>query len=240
MTAGQLANALEDRMWRGDVLECEVARETCGVQLARAERMLEQRLELRAEEKRAPDVRVVERLLPEAVSREQQPPLRLVPEREREHPVQPLDAAWTEVLVEVDDHLGVRARREAVAACDEVRAQLAVVVDLAVLDYVDRAVLVADRLVPGIEVDDGQPAESERNAGSVVVLGDVKSLVIRPAVLEDAGHPRECVAVDRAGSGDPTDAAHAELARCDRYEAAVSSSKLRRSRTRYTGFASDS
>ena len=44
------------------------------------------------------------------------------------------------------------------------RAQLAEVVDLAVEDDLHRAVLVGDRLVAGLEVDDREPAEAEADA----------------------------------------------------------------------------
>ena len=74
--------------------------------------MLEERLELRTEEERAIDLRVVKRLLPKAVSGEDELAALLVPEREGEHPVEPLHAACTVLLVEVDDHLGVGLCRE--------------------------------------------------------------------------------------------------------------------------------
>ena len=47
-------------------------------------------------------------------------------------------------------------------ALPEPVTQLAVVVDLSVLDDVDRAVLVGDGLVPESEVDDGEPSDAER------------------------------------------------------------------------------
>ena len=65
------------------------------------------------------------------------------------------------LLVEVDEHLGVAARREAVPGALELVPQLAVVVDLAVLDDGDPAVLVGDRLVAGREVDDREPPGRE-------------------------------------------------------------------------------
>jgi hypothetical protein len=42
-------------------------------------------------------------------------------------------------------------------------AQVAIVVDLAVLHDLDAAVLVADRLVRSLQVDDGQAARGERH-----------------------------------------------------------------------------
>ena len=54
---------------------------------------------------------VVERLDPEAVAGQQQAPLALVPEREREHAPQPLDEGVAVLLVEVDQDLGVAVGR---------------------------------------------------------------------------------------------------------------------------------
>ena len=121
-------------------------------------------LQLRAETEPSAALGVVERLDAQAVAREQELPLPRVPEREGEHAAQPLDAARPELLVEVHDDLGVGRRREAVAARHELAPQLAVVVDLAVEDDPDRAVLVGDRLLAGLEVDDGQPAHAEPDA----------------------------------------------------------------------------
>jgi hypothetical protein len=60
-------------------------------------------------------------------------------------------------------HFGVARRAESVPAPFEHRPQLEVVVDLAVLDDLDRAVLVSDRLVTARDVDDGEPARAERD-----------------------------------------------------------------------------
>jgi hypothetical protein len=61
----------------------------------------------------------------------------------------------------VHEHLGVRSGSEAVTDALQLGAKLAVVVELAVLDDVDRRVLVRDRLVAGLEVDDREPAGGE-------------------------------------------------------------------------------
>ena len=85
----------------------------------------------------------------------------------------------TEVLVEVNDHLGVGLRREPMTLPLELDAQLAVVVDLAVEHEPNRAVLVRDRLVSRLEIDDREPPETEAERDPVVVLLDVQSLVVR-------------------------------------------------------------
>ena len=65
----------------------------------------------------------------------------------------------------------------------EPRAQLAVVVDLAVLDDLDAAVLVADRLVAALEVDDREAPRGERDR-----LLDEHARAVGPAVDERGVH----------------------------------------------------
>ena len=66
------------------------------------------------------------------------------------------------------------------------RAQLQVVVDLAVLHDDDRAVLVRDRLVAAGQVDDREPPRGEPDAAL-----DVHALGVRPAVHERRRHAPE-------------------------------------------------
>ena len=73
---------------------------------------------------------------------------------ERELAVEPLDHPLPPVFVAVDEHLGVRPRRENVPGGEQLLAQLEVVEDLAVLDDPDGGVLVVDRLVAALHVDD--------------------------------------------------------------------------------------
>ena len=111
------------------------------------------------------------------------------------------------LLVEVDEHLGVAARREAVPGALELVPQLAVVVELAVLDDGDPAVLVRDRLVAGREVDDREPPGGEAHRAF-----DEGPIGVGPAVDERRAHRREPGGVDgAAGRRDSADPAHAAL-----------------------------
>ena len=67
---------------------------------------------------------VEERLLADAVAGDRQLPAAGVPEREGEHAVEAADAVDAVLLVEVDDDLGVALGGEAMAAGDELGAQL--------------------------------------------------------------------------------------------------------------------
>jgi hypothetical protein len=103
----------------------------------------------------------------------------------------------------VDENLGVALRRKPVAAALQRGAQLAVVVDLAVLDDLDRAVFVPDRLVAALEVDDREAPDGERD-GPV----DERAVAVGPPVAKRLAHWRErrrvdCTAVEREESTDP-------------------------------------
>ena len=101
--------------------------------------------------------------------------------------------------------LGVARRAEAVPAPLERRAQLEVVVDLAVLDDLDRAVLVPDGLVAAGEVDDGETA---RRQGDRAV--DERARAVRAAVAQRLVHGLERPRVDGASveRGESADPAH--------------------------------
>ena len=159
----QLARLAEDRQRRGDRVEGEVGLERVDVDVARHLGLAQQRLQLGGERQHPVLDPVVERLDPEAVAREHQPLLELVPQRDREHPAQVLDEGGPALLVEMHEHLGVAVRPELVAGVLQPLAQVAVVVDLAVLHDLDAAVLVADRLVRALEVDDRQAPRGERD-----------------------------------------------------------------------------
>src|SRR5206468_9085828 len=127
--------------------------------------------------------RVEERLEPGAVPGDAEPAGRAVPDRQREHAVQPPDVDGPAVLVEMDDRLAVARGLEAMAARFELRAERAIVVDLAVAHHPHRAGLVHQRLRAAGHVNDGEPAVSERR-----LAGDPVSLAVRPALGEGGRH----------------------------------------------------
>src|SRR6478752_6635285 len=92
----------------------------------------------------------------------------------------------------MEHHFGVTVCPEVMPGALQLVAQLAVVVDLAVLDDVERAILVGDRLVARLEVDD---RETPRGEGDVAVAE--LSEAVRDAI-RDGG------AVRRRDSADPT------------------------------------
>ena len=95
--------------------------------------MGEERLDLRAEDERAADLRVVQRLDAVAVARQRKSCARLVPEREGEHAVEAQDRLCPQSAKAYEHHLGVGARAKLAAQGLELRAQLPEIVDLAVV-----------------------------------------------------------------------------------------------------------
>ena len=202
----QLAHAGEDRARPVDGVEGEKRLERVEVDLVADAREPPQRLQLGGERERVGGA-VVERLDPEAVARQHEPLARAVPHRDGEHPAQPLGEARTVLLVEVDEHLRVGVRRpEAVAGGLELGPQRGMVVDLAVLHDDDAAVLVGDRLVAALEVDDRQPPRGQAGAAQQRL-----PCAVGPAVAQRVAHGAQQRGVDGApvGADDAADPAHA-------------------------------
>ena len=200
----QAADAGDNRARRDDasVRKKLAQRLEIGMRLDRARR--EDRLLLRPEKKAVGGNRIVQGLDAQPVAREHQPPPLRIPQRQAEHAAQMRNEIETVLLVQMHDHLDVRCRRKAVPCGDEPLAQLDMVVDLAVADDADRAVLVRDRLVAGLKVDDAQAAETEPYARR----GE-EALAVRAAMPQRVGHALERFRADRPLRIRPGDAANA-------------------------------
>ena len=192
LAGGEAVHVPVDGGGAGDVATAQVMVQRPGVDLAVGQPRGDQRLDLRGEAEAPGPARVEERLDPEAVPGEDEPPGRAVPDRQREHAVQPRDAVGPVVLVEMDDRLAVARGLEAMAARLELRAEFPIVVDLDVAHDPHRAGLVHERLRAAGHVDDGQPAVSERR-----LAVDPASLAVRPALGEGGRHAPH----QRAGVG---------------------------------------
>ena len=81
-----------------------------------------------------------------------------------EHALELIHEVQPEVLVKMGDHLGIAPGAEAMPRALEPLAQRPVIVDLAVADHADRAVLVRERLPTVRDVDDRQPPAAESGA----------------------------------------------------------------------------
>ena len=120
----ELVDALEDRVGIGNPEEGQVVGDRVAPQ-GRAGERLEERLDLGSEVERPVSLRVVERLDAEAVAREEELAALVVPDREREDPVQALEHLGAVARVHGEDDLGVAGRLEGEAVALELRLQLA-------------------------------------------------------------------------------------------------------------------
>ncbi len=152
--------------------------------------VLQQPLDLAGEEQAAGTRRasVVQRLDAEVVTVEDElaTDLTQVGDRERPHTVEARGAGRSPLLIGVDDDLAVALGAEGVPRRLKLGAQLAVVVDLAVVDEPDSLVFVGEGLMAPGAIDDAQAAVPEAYRLSLE-----RSSVVRSAMDERGGHAAE-------------------------------------------------
>ena len=179
----QFANAAENGLGRGDIPEREIRLQCSGVQLAGYVRYREDRLGLAREDQPAAVLPEVERLDAEPVAADQKPFASRVPQSERIHAVQAFDERIALGFVEMENRFAIGVGLEAVPPGQEVVAKLPIVVNLAIGDEPQRAVLVCKRLVPTANVDDGKPAHSKRQR-----TVDVRAFIVGTAMDRELAH----------------------------------------------------
>src|ERR1051325_136014 len=118
-----------------------------GIDCARDMAAGEERLHRRGGAEGGAVVGNVERLDAVRVAPDEQPPPLRIPDREGEHAAQQLDHPLAVVPVQLEQYLGVARGAEADAEALQARAQLGVVVDLAVEDDVQPPRRIAHRLI---------------------------------------------------------------------------------------------
>ncbi len=84
----------------------------------------------------------------------------------------------------MDNDLGVGARPKNVAERSQLRHQRLKIIDLAVVNDANRAVLVELRLVTGHQIDNGEPAVPQPDPRRIM-----ETVAIGSAMIEDIGHP---------------------------------------------------
>ena len=205
---GELGHAFDDAERIRHVPVLEVRRQGTPIHVAAGPGVLHDRLQLGREHKSFGCLGIVERLDPQAVTRQEQRASRMVPNGKGEHSPQSFDARLAVLLVQVHEHFRVRRRREPVPLRQELGGQLPVVVDLAVEDHPDGSVLVGQRLVPGLEVDDTETPHPDAE-GAV----RVEAAAVGPAVREHLPHPAKRLQIGGPGGIDvegAEDTAHRE------------------------------
>jgi len=171
-------------------------------------RMLEERLRLGGEHKVAAAPAVVEWLDPHPVSRQEELSAIRIPDGKSEHPLQPVDHLRAVLLVQVHQGLRIPGRLEAVPPAQQVLAQLAVVVDLAVERHPYAFVFIGQGLLAPLHVDDAQT-----NVPQSGVLGGNQTLSVRPPMAHHVAHAADDLGIYRfvIEVRDSTDATHACL-----------------------------
>src|SRR5262249_49358083 len=144
----------------------------------------EDRLRLRGEHQARRRDGVVERLLAHAVACEHEALGAGVPQGQPEHALEGINEVEAALLVEMGNDLGVAAGAKAMAGAQEVFAERTVVVDLAVADDLDVALLVGQRLRAVLDVDDGEAAAAESHPAP-----DHHAVAVRTAMDQGAPHP---------------------------------------------------
>ncbi len=206
-----VVHALEERLGAVVVKPVlQVLEDHLLVRLRNELRVLQQGLDLAGEEQAAAlrGPCVVERLDTEVVAVQHE--LAAAPvltgaahvgDGERPHAVEARGAGRAPLLVGVDDDLGVAVRAERVAGGLKLSAQLAIVVDLAVIDEPDGLVLVGHGLMATLTVDDAETTMAETDGRGLEGAG-----VVGAAVHDGGAHAPEKLPVGQACKAE--DSAH--------------------------------
>ena len=134
----------------------------------------------------------VQRLFAHAIARQQQALPGRIPQRQRKHAVEARQHRITPLLVTVHDHFGVAVGRETMAAFFQLGPQGAIVIDLAVVHDLDRAVFIPDRLIAARHVDDRQPPHRQPQAAV-----DEEPVAVRAAMNKGRVHALQQGTFDR-------------------------------------------
>ena len=133
VTGRQDLDSLEEGLVPEDVLKREVVGEGPPVERPQHRGVGEDPFDFRCERDATLGLPEVQRLDPESVSGQEQPPLAFVPDCEGEHPVQFMECVGPLLFVQMDDCLRVAVRAEGVAAFEESFPEGLIVVNLPVV-----------------------------------------------------------------------------------------------------------
>jgi hypothetical protein len=223
---GEHPHAVEERPVREQVLEREVLQQVLWRDTGAKGRVLDERLDLRTEQQVVAGARPVQRLDPVSIAGDEERALVAIPDGEGEHAVEALDAARAPLAVGEQHDLGVGVRAKRVAARDQLVAQLAEVVEFAVVDDRQAPVLGTHRLVTGGRDVDHRQAPAGEADGTV----DVRAVVVGATMDDRLAHELQDALVGEAvrAREDRGNAAHRRVSSVRRRRAA----RRRRARSR--------
>ncbi|OPZ19522.1 MAG: hypothetical protein BWZ10_00922 [candidate division BRC1 bacterium ADurb.BinA364] len=157
MPGRQFARRGENRKRRGHIFQRQIRAQRLPIQPAREIRVPRQRFELRSHRQLPPQHRVIQRLLAHSIARAKQTRPRRVVEAERKHSIEPAQALFAHLFIQMGHGFGIRTRAKPMSPALEFAAKFAIIVDFAVKGDRHRAVFVAHRLPSPFQIDHAQP-----------------------------------------------------------------------------------
>ena len=192
----QLARLLENRLRFRHVAKGKVILNGLWIQFPLQLRMDQQGLQLGGKDKQAVgQLRIVEGLDAQAVTRQKQAPPVAVPQGKGKHAAETLHTGLAPLFPGMHNDLGVAVGAEYMAGGPQFPGEFLEVVDLAVVDHHHGIILVEQRLLAAGEIDDGQAPVAEAKAG----LG-VNTAFIGTAMKLELVHALQQALVDRASA----------------------------------------
>lgn len=179
----KLLDVAEESVFAGNVIEGQKTIEDLRVQFGGQSGIGEKSFNFRGKGNGVCGERIVEGLDADAVASEKEGAGTLIPNGKSEHAAEFFDAAFAELFVEMDDNFSVGAGFEDVATLQEVVAKFLEIVNFAIENDPDSRVLVGERLMATLEIDDGEAAETKTN-----IAGDIEAGVVGPAVEHGGSH----------------------------------------------------
>ena len=193
-----LFDPVEQCLRAGRCQKREIMEQRGLVDLAMLVRVLQERLDFRAENDSSMMHAVIQRLDTDAIASQPEPPVSAVPQGKGEHPAEPLQAIDAPLLERAEHHLRVGVARlpATVTEARQLGTEFRVVVDFPVEDQLQTAVLVRHRLIGRFgEIDDRQPAVSQADAA---VRADPRAGTVRAPVGQRVPHAVNIFRVDRS------------------------------------------
>src|SRR5438445_8947575 len=179
----EFANSAHDALRARRCQACDEIVDGCPIETTVDIAQLQNRLQLRSKNEAATEICVIQRFDAESIARKEKLSSLRVPDCKCEHSAQLLHEIGTEILIEVNDHFGVRARGEFVAAVDQLLPKRLEVVNLAVEDDPHGSVFIRNGLMTGMQIDDAQASHAHSD-----MRRDKETLVVRPTVHEGRAH----------------------------------------------------
>src|SRR5262249_7747516 len=154
--------------------------------------VLDDSFQLRAEDKLAIDIGVIERLFSYPIARQQHPLVSPIPDGEREHPTEHRDTSLAKIFVKMKDGLGIGICSWRMAARAKHLREFPVVVNFAIEDNGDISFFIEYRLMATFHINDREAAVTEADPGL-----DVKAIIVRPTMRNHVCHPAQRLGLDR-------------------------------------------